>query len=210
MTKKLEKWQVFLLGGLVFIADIQLMQFIGIWDGWVLAGLALLLSLVTAGVIWKAGFLTKKNIQPWWKQLLAVGLGLFGIYFFKFLGAIILIAEHGVGHVPANQQAIMDAKMPLQLLFTFVVLTAPVVEEFIMRGLIMGKVFTPQSIWGLLLSSVLFGLIHGPTDIGSWVLYGGMGLALGLTYRYTERLDLVIALHALNNLIGFFLMVSMT
>lgn len=209
MKKTLEKWQVLLLGALLFMADLQLTAMIGSSEDWLVAVLCVLLALVTAYVIWR-GKLIKGNVTlVWWQYLLAMGLGLLAVYFFKILGAMLLMIEHGPDYMPNNQQAIMDAGMPPYLLFAFAVVLAPVIEEFVMRGLVMGKLFNPRSIWGLLISSFIFGLLHGPSDLGSWVMYGGMGLALGLVYRYTERLDVAIGVHALNNLIAFVLMMTM-
>lgn len=209
MTKTLEKWQVLLLGALLFMADLQVIAMIGSSEAWLIAALCVLLALATAYVIWR-GKLIKGSIKlVWWQYLLAMGLGLLAVYFFKILGAILFMAEHGLGNLPTNQQAIMDANMPPYLLFAFTVVLAPVIEEFVMRGLVMGKLFTPRSIWGLFISSFVFGFLHGPSDLGSWVMYGGMGLALGLVYRYTERLDISIGVHVLNNLIAFVLMMTM-
>jgi membrane protease YdiL (CAAX protease family) len=41
-----------------------------------------------------------------------------------------------------------------------------------------------------------------PTDLGSWILYGGMGLVLALVYQKTKKLEYSIAVHALNNFLG--------
>ncbi len=40
------------------------------------------------------------------------------------------------------------------------------------------RVFEPATKIGILVSSILFALVHTPTDIGSFVIYWGMGLAL--------------------------------
>ena len=66
----------------------------------------------------------------------------------------------------------------------------------------MGKVFGKDSIVGLLLSSFLFGLIHVPTNIGSWFIYSGMGLVLGLVYQISGKYTNALILHSLNNFIG--------
>ncbi|MFX4008388.1 type II CAAX prenyl endopeptidase Rce1 family protein, partial [Streptococcus suis] len=77
---------------------------------------------------------------------------------------------------------INNSCLPTFVLFLFAVFFAPVFEELLFIGILMGRVFVKDSIVGLLLSSILIGLIHNPTNIGYWVLYGGMGLVLGLAY----------------------------
>ena len=82
-------------------------------------------------------------------------------------------------------------------------------EELLFRGIVMGKVFGKDSIVGLLLSSFLFGLIHVPTNIGSWIIYSGMGLVLGLAYQISDKYSNALILHSFNNIIGFLFMLLM-
>ena len=82
-------------------------------------------------------------------------------------------------------------------------------EELLFRGIVMGKVFGKDSIVGLLLSSFLFGLIHVPTNIGSWIIYSGMGLVLELAYQISGKYTKALILHSLNNFIGFLFMLLM-
>ena len=85
------------------------------------------------------------------------------------------------------------------LLITFTVIMAPIVEELVFRGLLMGRVFNPDSIVGLIVSSLLFGLVHMPNSIGVWIVYAGMGLALGIAYRKFQKLEYCIMAHIINN-----------
>ena len=72
----------------------------------------------------------------------------------------------------------------------------------IFRGLLMGRVFNPDSIVGLIFSSLLFGLIHRPNSIGVWIVYAGMGFALGIAYRKFQKLEYCIMAHIINNSIA--------
>ena len=62
----------------------------------------------------------------------------------------------------------------------------PIFEEGIFR---VGdsSVFQASFKIGILVSSILFALVHTPTDIGSFVIYWGMGLALSWVYLRTGR-----------------------
>ena len=92
------------------------------------------------------------------------------------------------------------------LLVVLTAIAAPIVEETVMRGLILGRLFN-NSYLGVILSSLLFGLLHIPTNIGSWIIYGGMGLVLAVVYHKTQKLEYTIAIHFINNALGVLFMI---
>lgn len=159
-----------------------------------LAGKAKLLSK-----FWQDGFL---------KMLAYVGLGFIAVFAVKIIAGIVMQLS-GEGLNTVNQQAIEDMGFPPIILFLLTSIFAPTVEEIVFRGFIMGKIFGKESIFGLILSSLLFGLMHAPTGLGSWIMYGGMGLVLGLIYRLGKRLEYSMLVHFINNIIGFLLMLLM-
>ena len=79
-------------------------------------------------------------------------------------------------------------------------------KNLFFRGLIVKQAFHFSKL-GVLVSSLLFGALHMPTDLGSWILYGGMGLVLAMIYRKTQKLEFSIAVHALNNFLGVLSMI---
>ena len=97
-----------------------------------------------------------------------IGLTYLGIYIVTRVGGMVMQME-GVSN-SANQAAIENAHMNPFVLITVTVIMAPIVEELIFRGLLMGRVFNPDSIVGLTLSSLLFGLVHMPNSIGVWII----------------------------------------
>lgn len=105
-----------------------------------------------------------------------------------------------------NQEIIENAHMNPFVLITVTVIMAPIVEELIFRGLLMGRVFNPDSIVGLILSSLLFGLVHMPNSIGVWIIYAGMGFTLGTVYRKFQKLEYCIMAHMINNSIAVSMM----
>lgn len=138
-----------------------------------------------------------------------VALGFGATYVAKLVGGIALFIEYGLEGNTANQEFLNSLDMPLIVYALLAVLVAPVIEELVMRGLLMGRVFGQQSWFGLVVSSILFGLLHGPTDIGSWLMYGGMGLVFGYVYRRTGKFEYPLAIHALNNLLAVIFMALM-
>lgn len=165
---------------------------------------ALLLFAVATG-LWSTKILGLWQSEKKWSLLEAFGflsIGFVVLFGVKMIGGQLIVIEEGYGKTPANQELIQNSGLPVLLLFIFTVFFAPVLEELLFRGIIMGKVFGKDSILGLLLSSYLFGLIHGPTNIGSWVLYAGIGLVLGVIYRLSGKYSYALILHFVNNLIG--------
>lgn len=80
------------------------------------------------------------------------------------------------------------------------VVLAPVLEEIIFRGIIQrGLINKGMNPWkAIVLSSVIFGLVHG----NPWQFVGAslLGCVLGIVYYKTKNLLLPILLHAFNNL----------
>ena len=75
---------------------------------------------------------------------------------------------------------------------------APIREEFIYRYVIIGNVgnISKKSV---IISSVIFSLIHQPMNIIYFTMYFLMALVLSIIYYKSERIDVCIAIHILNN-----------
>ncbi|MGT2775979.1 CPBP family intramembrane glutamic endopeptidase [Streptococcus hyovaginalis] len=111
-----------------------------------------------------------------------------------------------------NQASLNDLMqmVPLPLFFVMVVLVAPVTEEIIFRGFAAKHLF-PQKEWlGLIAGSVIFALVHTPTNFGSAIAYGLMSIALAYVYWSTKDIKYAIGFHAFNNLIAFISMILLT
>ncbi|EHI69150.1 CPBP family intramembrane glutamic endopeptidase [Streptococcus ictaluri] len=181
-----------------------------LWQTLLLALLMLVISGVTYWIAKKVNLVGGKTLSQKDSKWLWIGLGTLALFVIKMIGGIILIIEKGPNASTANQTILEEAGLHPLLLLVLVVVLAPIMEEIVFRGLLFGKLFGPKSIIGLFLSSFLFGLFHGPTDIGSWVIYGGMGLMLGFVYYRTEKLSYTMSIHFLNNAIAaIFLLIAM-
>ncbi|MFA9371163.1 MAG: lysostaphin resistance A-like protein [Labilibaculum antarcticum] len=90
--------------------------------------------------------------------------------------------------------------------FLTVVVAAPILEELLMRGIVLDGLLRNYSPWkAIIWSSVFFGVIH----LNPWQFITAMiaGIAIGYLYWKTKSLFLCMFIHSLNNGIAFYLMV---
>ena len=175
----------------------------------IITGILLLIATVVFYFGKKLGLLGNKRVSEDEYRWLWIGLGLVSLFAVQIIGKMILVIEKGQQANTVDQSAILGVGMHPILLVTLVGLVAPIVEEIVFRGLLDDKSFGPSYI-GLMFSSFMFGLIHVPTDFGSWIIYVGMGLILGLVYRKTQKLEHVMLIHFLNNGIALILITFVT
>lgn len=86
--------------------------------------------------------------------------------------------------------------------FSLAVISGPIFEEVLFRGLLLRYVFPKQPILGLIVSSFVFVLIHPISDLSAFWFYGLPGLALGILYGKTKDIRLPIAVHMALNLLS--------
>ena len=203
----LKRFLYFLLAFLILIIIQGPTIYLGVKDASLVSLLVFLLLLKSAGALFLGkrmglleGFKTLSSLKAWGM----IGLTYLGIYIVTGLGAMVMMWE-GVSN-STNQAAIENAHMNPFVLITITVIMAPIVEELVFRGILMGRVFNPDSIVGLILSSLLFGLAHMPNSIGVWIVYAGMGFALGTAYRKFQKLEYCIMAHMINNSIAVSMM----
>ena len=189
----LKRFLYFLLAFLILIIDQVPTIYLGVKDIRLVCLLIFVLLLMSAGALFLGkrlglfeGFKALSSLKAWGM----IGLTYLGIYIVTRIGSIVMMME-GVSN-STNQAAIENAHMNPFLLITFTVIMAPIVE----------RVFNPDSIVGLIVSSLLFGLVHMPNSIGVWIVYAGMGLALGIAYRKFQKLEYCIMAHIINNSIA--------
>ncbi len=86
------------------------------------------------------------------------------------------------------------------------VVCAPVLEEFLFRGIIQGALQRKRSAFAaIMISSLIFGIIHGiPQQVINAFF---IALILGFIYYRTGTLTGVIIIHAINNAIAYISMV---
>src|SRR5690625_3746314 len=109
-------------------------------------------------------------------------------------------------NAPVNQIAIesLFEYLPMWQLFLMIVVVAPITEELLFRGMVLFQGDTLEVTWTrVLISGLLFGIVHSPTDIFSLYTYVGMGLIFAYAVRKTQSIEVAIIYHFLNNFIGF-------
>lgn len=104
-----------------------------------------------------------------------------------------------------NQDTLMNLtqRIPLVNMILFAIFGAPIMEEIMFRGIIPKMLFKNHFKIGLVVGSILFGLAHGVTSLGAFIIYAGMGAVFALIYYKTDHLENAMAAHFLNNLVAF-------
>lgn len=203
----LKRFLYLLLAFLILIIIQGPTIYLGVKDASLVSLLVFLLLLKSAGALFLGkrmglleGFGALSSMKAWGM----IGLTYLGIYIVTRIGAMVMMWE-GVSN-STNQATIENIHMNPIVLITLTVIMAPIVEELVFRGILMGRVFNPDSIVGLILSSLLFGLAHTPNSMGVWIIYGGMGLVLATVYRVSKKLEYSIMAHMINNSIAVSMM----
>ena len=154
-----------------------------------------------------------------WYQKAPVHIEKSGFNRFIWLPALVwflsLVVQFFLPDDPSvNQQIATDLTLS-QPLFSFfaVVIFAPLTEELLFRGMLARYLFPKQDkskqVLFLLVSSVLFALIHFPGDVQQFLVYASLGFSLGLAYISRKGLVYSISLHALNNLVSFLMILML-
>ena len=166
----------------------------------------LLTELMAFLVFWFFWWWAEKNdLNIWdpkilsWKGMGIVLLGYAAMFCCDSL-AQYLMEMRGID-TTVNQDAIVQllAGVPFWLALLITALLPALAEEIIFRGYLYKKLFGDLSIVGLVLSSLIFGLMHGPTDWLSCFIYSSSGLILGYSYYKTGYLIYPIVIHLLQN-----------
>lgn len=142
--------------------------------------------------IWDRKFLT-------WKGLGLVALTVLFTSLSTVLGHTIMELQ-GI-EATANQIGIERAlrTIPFGLAFVRIACQAAISEEIIVRGYLFKKFFEKYKILGIVISGLLFAFLHGPTDLGSWIIYASPGFLMAYLYYKTDYLIYPIAVHFINN-----------
>lgn len=122
------------------------------------------------------------------------GLDALGLFWLEQLGK----------ETTANQEALQEQMASLPVLFIMLNggLLAPFAEELAYRGLLQDRLLVRWPLLGLVLSSLIFALGHNPSDLPSWLIYGGAGLIYGGLYLKTKNLIYPLVLHVFGNVLG--------
>ena len=155
-----------------------------------------------------------------WYRKTPVSIAVSGFNRFIWLPALVwflsIVVQFFLPNDPSvNQQTATDLTLT-QPLFSFfaTVIFAPLTEELIFRGMLARYLFpkqdsSKQTLLFLLVSSLIFALIHSPGTLQQFLVYGSLGFSLGLAYISRKGLVYSISLHALNNLVAFLMILML-
>lgn len=145
---------------------------------------------------WKRYQIPKRNLSFKERELWVCGsLGV--------MVSIALIMSALFSGSEPNQETLVTVQDRIPVLsFILFLLNASVVEEAFYREVLWGVLSQP--VVQVLLTSSLFALAHHPSSLFTWVLYGSLGLTLGVVRRQTDCLTSTL-IHLSWNGIVFFL-----
>ncbi|AQP42565.1 CAAX amino terminal protease family protein [Streptococcus gallolyticus] len=100
-----------------------------------------------------------------------------------------------------NQSVLVEVgKQVPHVIFLLFLVNASVLEEIVYRHLLWEKLKHPLVQIGV--TSFLFSLVHGPNQLGSWLMYSCLGLTLAVVRLKTDC-QTVIALHLAWNILVY-------
>ncbi|HEM3937308.1 TPA: CPBP family intramembrane metalloprotease [Streptococcus suis] len=144
----------------------------------------------------------RKGLAIWDRKILTwKGLGIVLLTYsaVEYLGQFIMDLQ-GIEDT-ANQIGIekLLQTIPFWLAFVRIACQAAITEEIIVRGYLFKKLFEKHKMLGIVVSGLIFAFLHGPTDLGSWIIYASPGFLMAYLYYKTDYLIYPMAAHFINN-----------
>jgi len=142
----------------------------------------------------------KHEMRP--GQFIVALIMTFGImYAMNFLGTMITTVIGTLkGSEVQNLVAEIATSTNIVVVFIFMVICAPVMEEYIFRKLIVDRTVRYGQGVAVLLSGLMFGLFHG--NLNQFIYAFAMGVFLAFLYVKTGKLKITIAIHMAVNFMG--------
>jgi len=130
-------------------------------------------------------------------------------YVGNFIGLIInAVISVFTGEAPTNDLQNLTINTPLWANLLFCGILAPILEEIFYRKMVIDRLRRYGDLAAVLISGILFGLIHG--NFYQFFYATFIGLLLGYVYLHTGRLRYSVLLHMSINLIGGVLMTEVS
>lgn len=162
-------------------------------------GIAMPLSLLLYRMV-PATKIPRRNMEP------AVFVGVVGICFLctfvgNYLGnQINYLIGALIGKLPENQLAQTTSQMAFGWNLIFTVLLAPIFEEIFFRKLLLDRIVQYGELPAVLISGIVFGLIHG--NLYQFFYAAMVGILFGYVYLKTGKLRYSVSMHMILNFIG--------
>ena len=104
------------------------------------------------------------------------------------------------GSAVENELVGLVGSLSVPLMFVYMVVIAPIMEEYVFRKLIIERTVRYGQGVAVVLSGLMFGLFHG--NLSQFMYAFTMGIFLAFLYVKTGKLKITIALHAMVNFMG--------
>ncbi|MFJ7953015.1 lysostaphin resistance A-like protein [Lysinibacillus sp. NPDC096418] len=125
------------------------------------------------------------------------------LFFFSLIAILILIVENYIlGNISSSSEEALNiiGINPKYRIFNILIF-APIIEEIICRKFLLGKV-SEVNIWlGLIISTIIFVVLHFQFNVFNLIFISIYGLVLGLCYIKTNSVINTIILHMIINTI---------
>lgn len=141
--------------------------------------------------------LSDKTLQKGLKTLVITG-----VIAFMLISASDYLYSYAIPTPPLGPLPFDDRLITFFIEFIIAVISGPIFEEVLFRGLLLKYVFADKPLIGIIVSSLLFVLAHPSIDWTAYWYYGVPGVVLGLTYHYTKTIKVPICVHMALNLIS--------
>lgn len=143
---------------------------------------------------------------PSWKDLGVAPLAF--IAYFILSAVLLIVAQHTLPFIDFQQVqdtgfGQLGSRLELTLAFITLVIIAPVAEEILFRGYLFGKLRKAVPLWlAILLTSLLFGTVHGQWNVGIDTF--ALSVVMCLAVVWTKSLWPAILVHMLKNGLAFY------
>lgn len=150
---------------------------------------------------WVPAVKPEQRKMKWWQFLVAI-IMCFGLaYFCNFIGLCITGIIGAIrGSEVENVLVNVVGETSLWFNFVFMVICAPIMEEFIFRKLVVDRSVKYGEGVAVLLSGLMFGLFHG--NLNQFAYAFSIGLFFAFIYVKTGKISYTIALHMIINFFG--------
>lgn len=165
----------------------------------IMYGIAMPLMILM--IKWIPAVKPEQHKMKWWQFLVAV-IMCFGLaYFCNFVGIVITGVIGAIrGSEVENVLVNVVSETSLWFNFVFMVICAPVMEEFIFRKLVVDRSVKYGEGVAVLLSGFMFGLFHG--NLNQFAYAFSIGLFFAFIYVKTGKIIYTIAMHMIINFFG--------
>lgn len=174
------------------------------WYSWVLSMLPMYLITMPLSLLFYRAVPRQKIPRremsfPIWLCTLSLCFGL------TYLGSIVGNLLNSVigalsGEVPENALQSVTEQSPTWIILLFVGILAPVLEEIFFRKLLIDRLYVYGDLPAILISGILFGLVHG--NFYQFFYAASLGIVMGYVYIRTGKLRYTVALHMAINIVG--------